>query len=103
MGVGGASSGLDLLLLTLTYESALKTQSNRTSITLITVNCITGLRVPVSADVLVSVGDGENIDNAVKRFKREVSVYIYGCMDVCMDVRRHTSTGCCWLGWIRLG
>lgn len=33
----------------------------------------TGLRVPVSADVLVSVGDGENIDNAVKRFKREVS------------------------------
>lgn len=33
----------------------------------------TGLRVPVTADVLVSVGDGENIDNAVKRFKREVS------------------------------
>lgn len=33
----------------------------------------TGLRVPVSADVVVSVGDGENIDNAVKRFKREVS------------------------------
>lgn len=29
--------------------------------------------MPVSADVLVSVGDGENIDNAVKRFKREVS------------------------------
>ena len=29
--------------------------------------------MPVTADVLVSVGDGENIDNAVKRFKREVS------------------------------
>eukprot|EP00624_Nannochloropsis_granulata_P003113 evm.model.NODE_25904_length_47336_cov_19.557947.3 len=33
----------------------------------------TGLRMPVSADVMVSVGDGENIDNAVKRFKREVN------------------------------
>ncbi|TFJ84641.1 hypothetical protein NSK_004106 [Nannochloropsis salina CCMP1776] len=33
----------------------------------------TGLRVPVSTDVMVSVGDGENIDNAVKRFKREVN------------------------------
>ncbi len=36
--------------------------------------------MPVSADVLVSVGDGENIDNAVKRFKREVSAVKRGAL-----------------------
>jgi len=30
-------------------------------------------RTPVSTNVLISVGEGENLDNAMRRFKREVN------------------------------
>jgi hypothetical protein len=44
------------------------------------------IRTPVTVDVMVSVGDGENIDNAVKRFKREVSKPLRLVTDPCQLV-----------------